>query len=472
MTQAIGMAPGLASLVMYIGSTDTAIISAMTTHSPLPTTISCSWGWTPVDPSTLNPYWEKMAAQGQNFFAASGDYSTWTSSGNAEAWPADAAYVVSVGGTDLMTARAGGPWQSETAWADSGGGISPDGIAIPSWQQISGVINSGNKGSTTYRNGPDVSANANFTFYVCADQTACTANEYGGTSFAAPMWAGYMALVNQQAALNGNATLGFINSAIYSLGTGSGYSTDFHDIISGTSGSYSAVSGYDLVTGWGSPNGTGLIDALAGKSTSANFTISASPASVSVAQGSNGTSTITTAVSGDFTSAIALDATGQPTGVTVSFSPTSIAAPGSGTSTMTMAVASTVAPGSYTITVTGTGGGTTHTATVSLTVAARAFTIAASPTSVSVQGAKRTSTVKITTTVSGGFNSAIALSASGLPTATTAAFSPASIAAPGSGSSTMTLTVGSSTPAGTYPVTVIGTGGGLTHTATVSLTIK
>ena len=67
MTQALGMAPGLASLVMYVGSTDTAIISAMTTHSPLPTTIGCSWGWTPADPTTLDPYFEKMAAQGQNF---------------------------------------------------------------------------------------------------------------------------------------------------------------------------------------------------------------------------------------------------------------------------------------------------------------------------------------------------------------------------------------------------------------------
>ena len=196
MTQAIGMAPGLASLVMYIGSTDTAIISAMTTHSPLPTTIGCSWGWTPADPSTLNPYFQKMSAQGQNFFAASGDSSTWSS--RNEAWPADNAYVVSVGGTDLITASAGGAWKSETAWVDSGGGISPDAIPIPSWQQISGVINSSNKGSTTLRNGPDVSANANFTFYVCADQTTCTANDYGGTSFATPMWAGYIALVNQQ----------------------------------------------------------------------------------------------------------------------------------------------------------------------------------------------------------------------------------------------------------------------------------
>jgi kumamolisin len=263
MTQAIGMAPGLASLVMYIGSTDTAIISSMTTHSPLPTTIGCSWGWTPADPSTLDPYFEKMAAQGQNFFAASGDSSTWSS--RNEAWPADDANVVSVGGTDLTTASAAGPWKSETAWVDSGGGISPDKIAIPSWQKLAGVINSSNKGSTTYRNGPDVSANANFTFYVCADQTTCTANDYGGTSFATPMWAGYIALVNQQLKANGYSTLGFINPYLYAFGVSSSYGTDFHDITSGKSGSYSAVTGYDLVTGWGSPNGQGLINALVGE---------------------------------------------------------------------------------------------------------------------------------------------------------------------------------------------------------------
>ena len=260
MTQAIGMAPGLSSLTMYVGSTDTAIISAMTTHSPLPTTIGCSWGWTPADPKTLNPYFEKMAAQGQNFFAASGDHSTWSK--RNEAWPADNAYVVAVGGTDLVTSSAGGPWKSETAWVDSGGGISPDKIPIPAWQKLSGVINSSNRGSTTYRNGPDVSANANFTFYVCADQTTCTANSYGGTSFAAPMWAGYVALVNQQLAAQSKSTIGFINPTIYSQNVTSVYDTDFHDISNGKSGSYSAVIGFDLVTGWGSPN-AGLLAALA-----------------------------------------------------------------------------------------------------------------------------------------------------------------------------------------------------------------
>ncbi len=260
MTQALGMAPGLASLVMYIGSTDTAIISAMTTHNPLPTTIGCSWGWTPADPSTLDPYFEKMAAQGQNFFAASGDSSTWST--KVEAWPADDANVVSVGGTDLVTASAAGPWKSETAWVDSGGGISPDSIAIPSWQQLTGVITTANKGSKTLRNGPDVSANANFTFYTCADQTTCEANEYGGTSFAAPMWAGYIALVNQELVAEGKPTIGFLNPLIYANNVTSAYDTDFHDITSGTSGSYSAVTGYDLVTGWGSPN-AGLVGFLA-----------------------------------------------------------------------------------------------------------------------------------------------------------------------------------------------------------------
>lgn len=261
MTQAIGMAPGLSSLVMYIGSTDTAIFGAMTTHNPLPTTISVSWVWTPADPTTLNPYFERAAVQGQTILQASGDWSTWSSTNNN--WPGDNVYVTTVGGTDLTTAKAGGAWTSETAWSVSGGGISPNNIPIPSWQQLSGVINASNHGSTVYRNGPDVSANANWTFYVCADQTTCSANEYGGTSFAAPMWAAYLALVNQQLAATGRSTVGFINPMLYPLGVSSSYGADFHDNTSGSCGTYSAVSGYDLCTGWGSPN-AGLINALAG----------------------------------------------------------------------------------------------------------------------------------------------------------------------------------------------------------------
>ena len=215
------------------------------------------------------------------------------------------------------------------------------------------------------------------------------------------------------------------------------------------------------------------ISVTPGGTATPDFTIAASPTSVSVTQGSTGTSTISTTVSGGFNSAVSLSASGLPSGVTASFSPASIAAPGSGSSTLTFTASSTATLGTSTVTITGTGGGVTHTATVSLTITSTAtpnFTISASPSSVSIaKGAAGSSTVS--TTVSGGFNSAIALSASGQPTGVTVSFSPASIAAPGSGSSTMNITVASTATAGTSTITITGTGAGITHTATVTLTV-
>src|SRR5208282_56875 len=136
---------------------------------------------------------------------------------------------------------------------------------------------------------------------------------------------------------SGDPTIGFINPTIYAQNVTSSYATDFHDITSGTSGSYSAVAGYDLVTGWGSPNGAGLINALAGSSPTPGFSLSASPASVSVVQGNSGTSTITSTVTGGFNSAITLSASGMPTGVTAGFNPSSITGAGSSTLTFTVA---------------------------------------------------------------------------------------------------------------------------------------
>ena len=248
-TQALGMAPGLTTVYMYVGSSDTALLAAMSSDQPLPAQLSASWIWDPSDPQTDNPYFKKMAAQGQNYFQASGDDAKFNS--GYPTWPCDAAYVTSVGGTDLVTASAGGPWKSESAWQDSGGGFwAADGIPIPSWQKA--AAKSCASCSQTYRNAPDVSANSNWSFYVCADQSGCTANEYGGTSFAAPMWAGYLALVNQKRAQNGLKSAGFINPTIYSIAGGKSYGKYFHDITSGSNG-YPATVGYDLVTGWGSP---------------------------------------------------------------------------------------------------------------------------------------------------------------------------------------------------------------------------
>lgn len=367
MTQALGMAPGMSSLVMYIGTgalsgqtvDDAGIFNAMATASPLNAQLSSSWAWRPADPNTDDPFFLEFAAQGQNLFDAAGDTGHWTAA-TEFVWPADSPLLTSVGGTDLDTSGAGGPWSSETAWVDGGGGISPNKFAIPSWQVTTAA--GCTACSKTLRNGPDVSANANFTFYVCADQTTCTANNFGGTSFAAPMWAGFLALTNQQAVLNGNPTLGFVNPAIYTIGLSSSYDADFHDITSGSNG-FSATVGYDLATGWGSPNGVALINALAGPvKTHGNFQISASPKTITVARGGTGTVSVTAQVGNGFNSAITLSATGA------TFSPNPIPAPGSGKSTMTIKVSSNAPLGSHTLTIKGTGDSITHTTTVTLTV--------------------------------------------------------------------------------------------------------
>ncbi len=210
---------------------------------------------------------------------------------------------------------------------------------------------------------------------------------------------------------------------------------------------------------------------VAQASGSPNFAISASPSSLTVAQGNQGTSTITTAISGGFNSSIALSASGVPSGTTVSFNPQTIAAPGAGSSAMTINVGASTPVGTYPITVTGNGGGIQQSTTVMLTVVAQpSFSISASPASLSVtQGNQGNST--ITTTISGGFNGDISLSASGMPSGTTVSFNPQTIPAPGAGSSSMTITVGSSTPVGTYPITVTGNGGGIQQSTTVTLTV-
>jgi subtilase family serine protease len=365
-TQALGMAPGVTTVYVFVAPSspldDSGVLAAMSSNVPLPLNLSSSWSWQPDDPSTDDPYFLKMASQGQSFFQASGDSGKWNKAVSPFVFPQEDPNVICVGGTDLTTTGAGGAWATETAWPDSGGGISPDHLAIPTWQQLVGVITTANKGSTVYRNGPDVAANANFTFYVCADQSGCTANYYGGTSFAAPMWAGYLALTNEQAASNSEDSPGFINPTIYPLALGPNYGSLFHDITSGSNG-FPAVVGYDLVTGWGSPNGSGLVNALA-PTTTPSFTISVSPSSITVAPGASGTSTVTTTVSGGFNSAITLSSNLK----FATFNPNPIPAPGSGTSTVTVAVPKNAPAGTHKITITSTGGGISQSTTLTLII--------------------------------------------------------------------------------------------------------
>jgi subtilase family serine protease len=163
-TQALGMAPGVTAVYLYVSNnSDSAMLSSMSSHKPLPLNLSSSWFWTPVDPKSDDPFFKKFAAQGQSFFEAAGDSGAW---GTSPMWPMESPLVICVGGTGLVTKGAGKGWSSETVWVHGGGGISPDHFAIPSWQKLKVVITKTNEGSTKYRNGPDVSANSNFTFYL------------------------------------------------------------------------------------------------------------------------------------------------------------------------------------------------------------------------------------------------------------------------------------------------------------------
>jgi len=377
---AIGMAPGISQILFYEvdpsdASGDTKMLNQMATDNSAKV-LSCSWGWG-VNQATDDSIFQQMATQGQTFLSASGDSGAWgvgtSKTVNAD-YPSQSPYILQVGGTDLTTSSAGGAWSSETAWSNSGGGWDSS-APIPSWQQISGVINSSNKGSTSYRNAPDVAMEANFDNPTVSNGQFLTG--YGGTSFAAPRWAGFVALINQQSVANGKGTVGFFNSALYNLGVGSSYSSNFHDITSGSnpainssgttiSGgpSFNAVTGYDLVTGWGSPKAA-FITTLAGSSSgTADFSLSDSPTSLTLNQGGSGTDTITVTGVNGFSGSVALSASGLPSGVTASFSPSSTTS----TSTLTLTASSTATTGTASVTITGTSGSLSHTATLSLTV--------------------------------------------------------------------------------------------------------
>jgi hypothetical protein len=363
---AISMAPNLSAVIVYEGSSDVDILNQMATDN-IAKQLSVSWVWGP-DPTSVEPIFEEFAAQGQNLFASSGDagaYSPPSCVNNCQfAYPASDPYVTAVGGTDLTTTGPGGPWQSETAWVDSGGGITN--FPIPSYQIP--LINPSNQGSTTLRNVPDVAANANTDSYICSNGTC---GSTGGTSLATPIWAGFLALVNEQA--NGTP-IGFLNPTIYALAQGSNYANDFHDITSGNNydsfspGLFSAVTGYDLVTGLGSPNGQSLLNALGPATTGPNFKLASSPSTISLTPGNQGTSVITINAVNGFSGAVSLKAAvvGQSPGVTVSMNPTTVT--GSGTSTLTVSTVDSPLTPSMPIVVTGTSGGLTQTVYITLAV--------------------------------------------------------------------------------------------------------
>lgn len=465
--QAIGMAPNLSQVRVYIGGNDVDILNAIASED-VAQEVSISWSWSPDDPATDDTFFEECAAQGQSVFVSSGDWGEFDPYFD-DFYPAEDQYVTAVGGTDLSTQGGGGPWASETAWNRSGGGVSPDGIPIPSWQ--AGVATSSNGGSTTLRNVPDVAAQADFVNYNCA--MGVCAGDFGGTSFSAPRWAAFMALVNQQAVASGNPSVGFLNPAIYAIGEGSNYANDFHDITYGNNDArnnccgwpyYNAVPGYDLVTGWGSPNGQSLIDDLVPPAP-ASFTLAPASTTLSVLHGRTVDIMISVKDVGGFLGSVSLAATGLPTGVIATWT----ANPTATNSRLVLNVPGTVPRGSYLITVNGTSGAVSASTSFVLEVGAPGFSIAPSPSSLSMYpGTSSSTTIQVTDY--SGFKSAVNLAVvSGLPSGVTASWA----SNPATTSAILTLTASDTAAANTDAVvTIAGNFGATVETTTLALVVN
>ena len=195
---------------------------------------------------------------------------------------------------------------------------------------------------------------------------------------------------------------------------------------------------------------------------------------VTVPQGSSAPMTLTSTSAGGFSGAVALTASlsngsALPAGVTVGFAPSTISSPGSGTSTVTVAASNSAVAGRYSIAIKGTSGSLTNTIILPLMLTSSAtFTLAAAPSSVTM-AAGASSATTITMTAASGFTSSIALSTGSLPAGITVQFSSTSITQ--FSGTTFTARAASTVAAGSYPITVTGTGGGVTPAPTVVVTI-
>lgn len=448
--QAISMAPNLSALIVYeaySASTDalSAYNQAASDNIAKQLSISFGWGGTPSSESGYEQVFEELEAQGQSSFVASGDAGASLSGG----YPGNSTNITDAGGTDITTASPGGAWQSETGWIGSGGGWNTA-VSIPSWQQP--VINSTNGGDPSYRNIPDVSAEANTDNYFCADGS-CQGG-IGGTSLAAPRWAGFVALINQQSAGNAtaagaNPTLGFLNPTVYAVGQDSSYDNVFHDITSGNNQTstpctvgtlgcldgfvgFDAVTGFDLVTGWGSPNGPTAFDTLFPNTANANFSMSATPGALNLTAGNGGTSSIAVAALNGFNAttnlSVVIPGTGTPSyappGLSASLSASSISA-GGGPVTLMVSTTSSTPGGTYVIAVVGTSGTAPNVLrqTAYVTVNLPAFVgLSATPAAGISLNQAATANATITATEINGFNGTVSLAASGLPSGVTASF--------------------------------------------------
>jgi uncharacterized membrane protein len=382
----------------------------------------------------------------------------------------------------------------------------------PSWQTLVGNPSDG------VRDIPDVSLFAadgawDHYYLVCFTGRgySCTGSpdtwlNAGGTSFASPIMAGIQALVNQKAGgPQGNPNPVYYSLAASEYGKSGDSSCDsslgnrvdssciFHDVTlgdndvgcgagtlgmnncylpSGTIGVLSTSNSayqpaYGTQTGWDFATGIGTVNAfnLVNNWPAPDFTLSANASSVTIAQDSNGNSTITITPVASFSGSVTLSASGLPSGVTAAFKPN----PATTTSTLTLTASGTAATGTVTVTITGVSGSLTHTTTITLTVKPSGnFTLSALPNAVAIAqgGASGTSTVSIAPV--NGFAGNVTLTASGLPKGVTASFSPN----PATATSILTLTASATATKETATVTITGTSGSLSAATTITLTVN
>jgi subtilase family serine protease len=404
--------------------------------------VSNSWGGsefsaeTSIDSSYFNH-------PGVVITASSGD------GGYGVEYPAASRYVTAVGGTTLSVNASTNAWASETAWSGAGSGCS-------AYESKPG---SQSDASCTRRTVADVSADADpNTGAAVYDSVTYQGQsgwfQVGGTSLASPLIASVYALTGTTSSAN-------YGSTPYS------HTSSLHDVTAGSNGSCggsylcTATPGYDGPTGLGTPNG---LTAFTAGAPAPDFSVSASPSSRTVTQGTNATYTVTVGALNGFTGTVALSQTGLPGSAAATFSPASIT--GSGTSTLTVTTGS-VPAGTYPFTITGKSGALTHSVSATLVVQAGQsgdFAISVSPTSATI-ARNSTTTYTVTIAPQNGFGGAVSLSATDTSAGLTESFSP------DSATSTSTLTVRASGLRRNrhFTVTITGTSGSLSHSATLSL---
>lgn len=448
--------------------------------------------------------WQQAAAQGISTMISAGDSGAAGCDGGSETTAGygkainglcSSVYSVCVGGTEFSdTSNYGAYWVTgmnattkesaisyipEAAWNQSGsvsggsglwatGGGASAVYAKPSWQAGPGVPADGK------RDVPDVSmaASTHDGFLVVENGELYV---IGGTSASSPSFAGIMALVNQKT----GSPQGTPNPTLYALAALEANHTTahsyFHDITNGSNTvpgvtGYNAVAGYDPATGLGTVNANDLVnfwhDAVV--TAPASMTAAMSVGTATIRQGGSGTSTATVRVAGGFNNAVTLAVSGAPAGVTATLASTSLSAPGSGSSVLTITVGATAVPGTSMITVTATGGGMTSTANVNLTIVA-AFTLATNAEAVIVQPGS-SAPLTLTAATASGFSGAVKLTAV-LPAGVTAGFTPSTIPAPGSGTSTVTIGATNAAAPGVYSIKITGTSGSFSNAVTVVLTV-